>query len=102
MINAVEFEGELIESEPLRFTPGGTAVLRFKLLHKSRRAEASVEREIDCELGVLAIDTEARMMASVPLGSTVKVEGFLDRKSRSNKQIVLHASVIKVITVNKI
>jgi primosomal replication protein N len=102
VINAVEFEGELIEAEPLRFTPGGVAVVRFKLNHRSRRVEASSERDIECELGVLAINTDAKMMSSVALGSIVKVTGYLDRKGKSNKQVVLHALDIELVAVNKI
>jgi primosomal replication protein N len=91
-INAVALSGELKDIEPLRHTPAGIPLLNFRLAHKSQQLEAGYKRQVDCELNGIAIGEVAMVMSRLQAGSTVDVEGFLNRKNRMSAQIVLHVT----------
>jgi primosomal replication protein N len=91
-INAVALSGELKDIEPLRHTPAGIPLLNFRLAHKSQQVEAGYKRQVDCELNGIAIGEVALVMSRMRAGSTVDVEGFLNRKNRMSAQIILHVT----------
>jgi len=93
--NCVEISGRLIELEQLRYTPAGIPILRFRLGHFSDQQEAGAARKVECELSVVAIQREAQLIASATLGTPLIASGFLDRKSRSSSQLMLHATHIE-------
>jgi len=98
--NLVVIRGNLVESEALRFTPSGVPILKFRLAHRSRQVEAGAFREVSCELDAVAVDADARLLASTALGSELKISGFLDRRGKAGKALVLHAAKIERITIN--
>jgi len=96
-INAVALSGELKDLEPLRHTPAGVPLLNFRLAHKSQQVEAGYKRQVDCELNGIAIGEVAVAMSRMQAGSTVDVEGFLNRKNRMSAQIILHVTKAQTV-----
>ena len=87
--------GRAVELDVLRSTPGGTPILKFRLAHESTQDEAGTTRKVSCEIAAVAFDREARLLSSAPLGTTMTITGFLDRRGRSSRQLVLHAAHIE-------
>ena len=78
-------------------TPAGVAALGFKLQHESEQPEAGGRRKVQAELEAVAFETEARLIAGRPLGSGLKLQGFLSAKSRRSKKLVLHVTHIEFV-----
>ncbi len=95
--NEIALSGELTTIEPLRYTPAGIPVLGFKLVHRSRQVEAGLKRQVECELGGVAMAEVAVSMARLKPGQAVKVSGFLNRKNRMSAQMILHATEARAI-----
>ena len=93
--NSVSLRGRLIELDALRYTPAGVPIVKFRLAHESSQAEAGAVRKVDCELAGVAFEAEAKLLAGAKLGAQMSITGFLDRKGRSSRQIVLHATRIE-------
>ena len=93
--NRVEITGRLVELDPLRHTPGGVAVVRFTISHESTQVEAETPRKVGCEIDAVAFDREARLLATANLGMQLSIRGFLDRKSKNSRQLLLHATQIE-------
>lgn len=91
-INAVALTGELVVVEPLRHTPAGIPLLNFRLLHRSHQVEAGYRRQVDCEIGGVAIGEVATAMSRMQQGDAVNLEGFLNRKNRMSQQLMLHVT----------
>ncbi len=89
--------GELAAIEPLRYTPAGIALLNFRLTHRSRQTEAGLKRQVECEMGGVAMAEVAVEMARLKPGQAVKVSGFLNRKNRMSAQLVLHVTEARAI-----
>ena len=89
--------GKLIELDALRYTPAGIPVVNFRLSHESEQIEAGATRAVQCELAGMAFEREARLMAAARLGMQVKLTGFLANRSRTSKQLVLHATDIEFV-----
>jgi len=81
----------------LRYTPAGIAALEFKLAHESEQEEAGKRRAVNAEVSAIAFETQAKLLAGRPLGSPVKVEGFLGAKSKRSARLVLHVTKIEFI-----
>ena len=95
--NRVELSGRLLEAGTLRHTPAGVAALQFKLAHESEQEEAGVKRKVQAEIGAIAFEAQARLIAGRPLGSPVKVEGFLSAKNKRAKRLMLHVTNIEFV-----
>ena len=93
--NRVTVSGRLIELDALRHTPGGVAVMKFRIQHDSTQMEAGAARKVSCEIAAVAFEREAALLAAAKLGSDVKVTGFLAARSRTSKSVVLHATEIE-------
>lgn len=91
-MNAVALHGELTEIEPLRHTPAGIPLLHFKLQHRSQQNEAGFKRQVECEMGAVAMGEVAVRLARLKAGQTVTVSGFLNRRNRMSRQVILHAT----------
>ena len=89
--------GELAAIEPLRYTPAGIPLLAFRLSHRSRQTEAGLKRQVECEMGGVAMAEVAVAMARLKPGQVVKVNGFLNRKNRMSAQLVLHVTEARAI-----
>jgi len=95
-VNAVALRGQLTEVEPLRHTPAGIPLLHFRLQHRSLKSEAGFQRQVECELSAVAMGEVAVRLARLTAGRTVNVSGFLNRRSRMSKQLVLHATELEI------
>ncbi|OGA26245.1 MAG: primosomal replication protein N [Betaproteobacteria bacterium RIFCSPLOWO2_02_FULL_67_26] len=95
--NEVALTGELATIEPLRYTPAGIPLLAFRLLHRSRQTEAGLKRQVECEMGGVAMADVAVAMARLKPGQAVKLSGFLNRKNRLSTQLILHATAALAI-----
>jgi len=95
--NRLELSGRLLELGKLRHTPAGVAALEFKLAHESEQDEAGGRRKVQAEIGAVAFESQARLLAARPLGSAVRVQGFLSAKSKRAKRLVLHVTDIEFV-----
>jgi primosomal replication protein N len=50
---------------------------------------------VSAEVAAVAFEAQARLLASRPLGSGVKLAGFLAAKSKRSKRLVLHVTNIE-------
>jgi primosomal replication protein N len=93
--------GRLLELGALRYTPAGVAAVEFKLAHESEQHEAGGQRQIQAEVSAIAFETQANLLAGTPLGTAVKVQGFLGAKSKRSKKLILHVTNIEFIEGEK-
>jgi primosomal replication protein N len=77
------------------------AAVEFRLGHESEQEEAGGRRSIRAEVNAIAFETQAKLLTGRPLGSTVRVEGFLGAKSKRSKRLVLHVTNIEFIEGEK-
>ena len=96
-LNRFELSGRLLELGALRLTPAGVAALEFTVVHESEQREAGTGRQVQAEIGAIAFETEARLIAGRPLGSEVKLAGFLSAKSKRSKKLVLHVTNVEFV-----
>jgi primosomal replication protein N len=73
------------------------AAVEFKVAHESEQDEAGGRRKVEAEIGAVAFETEARLIATRPLGSELKLQGFLSAKSKRSKKLVLHVTNIEFV-----
>lgn len=93
--NRLEFSGEVVSLETLRYTPAGIPILSFVLRHVSQQQEAGMKREVQCEVPVKVMAELAKQATTLDIGDQVKVTGFLARKSLKNDRLVLHANELE-------
>ena len=96
-MNEVSLSGELAAIEPLRYTPAGIPLVSFRLTHRSQRMEAGLKRQVECEMGGVAMADVAVAMSRLKPGQVVALNGFLNRKNRMSTQLVLHVIEARAI-----
>jgi len=96
-VNRVELSGRLLELSALRYTPAGIPAVEFRLRHESEQDEAGATRKIEAEIGGIAFEAQARLLASARLNTGLKLHGFLGAKSNRSKKLVLHVTNIEFI-----
>ncbi len=89
--------GEVVQVEPLRFTPAGLPLLSFVVRHVSEQMEAEIRRQVECEMTVVAIGDIANKAKAVEVGSQVKLAGFIAKRSLKSSQLVLHLNALEII-----
>lgn len=97
--NRLAIDGKIVAIDALRFTPAGIPALNFTLGHSSRQVEAGTEREVECEMAVLALGEVAQQASRQQVGGALRVEGFLAKKSRNSSALVLHANKIELTKI---
>lgn len=97
MRNALRLDGEIVERSPLRWTPAGIPIAQLRLSHRSRQQEAGVEREVEAEIAAMVAGPLAHRMDAVPLGTRIGADGFLARRSRNLRSLVLHITGFEII-----
>jgi len=111
--NEFVMTGQLSERDALRHTPAGIALVNFRITHESEQLEAGSERQVYADVACVAVEDEARLIAAAPLGTAVRLTGFLAGRgsagaprgaaaevgpkagSRSGRQLVLHVTRIE-------
>ena len=89
-MNSVRLSARLIQRDPLRFTPAGIPVLRFRVQHDSSQREAGGERRVELELAAVAMAQQALRLERIDLGRALSVSGFLAPRRRDSRGLVLH------------
>ncbi|WP_394807308.1 primosomal replication protein N [Nitrosomonas sp.] len=89
--------GRIAKLGVLRYTPAGVAVIEFTINHVSRQKEAGVARQIIFDILAVALGQLALTVAGFEINNTVKLTGFINRKSHMNHQLVLHTDHIELI-----
>lgn len=72
-------------------------MIEFSILHRSQQVEAGAQRQVECEVSAMAVEAVAKQVASFPKQAQVQAEGFLDRTSRTNRELILHVEKIELI-----
>jgi primosomal replication protein N len=73
------------------------AAVEFRLAHESEQDEAGAKRTIQAEVNAVAFETQAKLLSGRPLGSPVRVQGFLGAKSKRSRKLILHVTQIEFI-----
>ncbi|MFT0534131.1 primosomal replication protein N [Castellaniella hirudinis] len=89
-MNRVELAVRLLEIPPMRHTPAGLPVLRLPLAHESQVIEAGLERRVSMEFKAVALGDVALELAGKPVGSQVRMVGFLAPQRQGSDRLVLH------------
>ena len=94
-LNRLELSGRLLELGALRYTPAGVAAIEFKVAHESEQDEAGGRRKVTAEIGAIAFESQAKLLAGRPLGSEVRLQGFLAVKGKRSRKLLLHVTNIE-------
>lgn len=97
MHNAVTLGGQIVERQPLRYTPAGIPIVQFRLAHRSRQSEARLERDVEADVAAVAAGPVAQRIDPLPLGTCIQTIGFLARRSRNVRSLVLHITEFEII-----
>ena len=98
MINRLELSAQVLECEPLRYTPAGQPVLDMLLTHQSTVVEDGLERQVMLTISALAMGDLATMLATTQLGSMLHIEGFLAPVRKDSVKLRLHMQRVRVQT----
>ena len=71
--------------------------MEFKLRHESEQSEAGKPRKVEAEIGGIAFDAQARLLAGTKLNTGLKLQGFLAAKSKRSSKLVLHVTNIEFV-----
>ena len=96
MINRLELSAQVLECEPLRYTPAGQPVLDMLLTHQSTVVEAGLERQVVLTISARAMGDLATMLAKTQLGSALHIEGFLAPARKDSVKLNLHMQRVRV------
>lgn len=95
--NRLVLSGEVTEVAALRYTPAGVPLLAFTLRHMSQQTEAGMSRQVVCEIPVIAMADLAESAQNLRVGQSLRVVGFLAKKSANSRQLVVHSNVLEII-----
>jgi len=88
-VNRLVISGVLIQVDLVRYSPAGVPIAEAVILHRSSQAVASQTRQVECELTVQASGSLASQLAQLVVGTQVKLEGALNRRSMNSRQLIL-------------
>lgn len=91
-VNQLRLIATIAERDVLRYTPAGVPIVSAKLQHSSEQVEATIPRQIDLEIAAIAAGEISGRFNQAPLGVMFEFTGFLARKSRNSKSLVLHVT----------
>ena len=92
--------GLLGDKPETRYSPAGVPITRFTLRHESQQQEAGMQRQVICNIGVIASGEELLKATRGLLGGEqVRVSGFLSRANnrQGENRLILHAEQIELI-----
>ncbi len=89
-MNALRITASLIECQPLRYTPAGIPVLDLVLDHQSEVTEAGGIRKVSFTVPAIALGDLALMLADLPLGTSLRIEGFLAPVRKGSRRLRIH------------
>jgi primosomal replication protein N len=94
-MNKLVLQAEVVQVEPLRYTPAGIPLLNIVLHHVSEQVEAGMKRKVECELNAVALGGIA--LKGLIVGSHIQASGFLAKRSLKSTQLVMHINHIESI-----
>lgn len=89
-MNRVQLAATVVELHPLRYTPAGVPALDLTISHESEVQEAGQKRRVGFEARAIALGEIAHLLADVPLGSRLELEGFIAATRMGSGRLVLH------------
>lgn len=89
-MNRVSLQARVIEREPLRHTPAGIPAIEMLLAHESEVVEAGHPRRVELTIAAVALGDLAMLLADTPLGSELRIEGFLAPTRKGSARLKLH------------
>jgi len=101
--NELVLTGRLLKPAEIRTTPAGIPIVRFVLVHSSRRSEAGQLRNVECRMSVVASGQAlATGINDWSTGTCLQVKGFLSRAGyrAPDMRIELHALDIKTVSTD--
>ncbi|MDE1943236.1 MAG: primosomal replication protein N [Betaproteobacteria bacterium] len=94
--NELVLSGTIAAKETLRYTPAGLPLLQLVLSHQSEQSEAGAAFRAELEAVVLVLGEAATALDRQPLGTRISIKGFLARKSRNSRQLVIRTEQFKL------
>ena len=88
-------QAEVVQIEPLRFTPSVIPLLSVVLHHVSEQIEAGMKRKVECEVNAVILGELA--LKGLKPGAQIAAQGFLARRSLKSTQLVMHINDIKTM-----
>ena len=98
--NRLRLDATLAQRDPLRYTPAGIPAVDCTLQHASTQAEAGGERKVECELHAVAFADVALTLSRTPVGSELRLEGFLARRYRTGVTVAMHITQFELTEGN--
>ena len=97
-MNQLRLIATIAERDVLRYTPAGVPIVTARLLHSSEQVEADIPRLIEFEVAALAAGEISGRFSRAELGKAFRFTGFLARKNRNSKSLVLHIADFEAYT----
>jgi len=94
-LNKLVLQAEVVQIEPLRYTPAGIPLLSVVLHHVSEQIEAGMKRKVECEVNAVILGDLA--LKGLKTGAQIIAQGFLARRSLKSTQLVMHINDIKTM-----
>jgi len=85
--------------DALRYSPAGVPLLGAVLSHDSSQREAGARRDVSLEISALFAGAVAESADRIALGTRLRVRGFLARRRRDSKVLVLHVTEFELSEV---
>jgi primosomal replication protein N len=95
-LNKLALQTEVMQIEPLRYTPAGIPLLSIVLRHVSEQVEAGMKRKVECEVNAITLGDLA--LKGLKVGSHILATGFLAKRSLKSTQLVMHINHIEHIS----
>lgn len=96
-MNKLALHAEVVQIEPLRYTPAGIPLLSVVLRHVSEQIEAGMKRRVECEMNAVVLGDLA--LKGLKLGNRINAYGFLAKRSLKSTQLVMHINHIEYLGV---
>ena len=96
-MNKLVLSAEVVQIEPLRYTPAGIPLLSVVLRHVSEQVEADMKRKVECEVNAVVLGDqllESPALKGLKVGSHIQASGFLAKRSLKSTQLVMHINNI--------
>lgn len=93
-------KAEIVQIEPLRYTPAGIPLLSVGLRHVSEQVEAGMKRKVECEVNAVILGDQILgnpALKGLKLGAHIQATGFLAKRSLKSTQLVMHINHIEII-----
>lgn len=94
-MNNLRFQGQVLSTQPVRYTPAGIAVCEIVLQHQSVVEQAQIQRQLSFEINAIAMGDTADELSQVPVGSMLAIQGFIAPLRKSSTRLVLHVQAFQ-------